>query len=59
VERFPHMRKHLGWYCKGFRQAAAMRAEMVRASSSGDVERIVAEYLASEMGTVDLASTST
>ncbi len=48
VERFPHLRKHLGWYCKGFRQAAAMRAEMVRASSSGDVERIVADYLASE-----------
>ncbi len=59
VERFPHMRKHLGWYCKGFRQAAAMRAGMVRASSSGEVERIVAEYLASEMGTIGLVSTST
>jgi nifR3 family TIM-barrel protein len=43
-DRFPRMRKHLGWYCKGFYQAAAMRARMVRASSSADVERIVAEY---------------
>lgn len=45
--RFPRMRKHLGWYCKGFHQAAAMRARMVRANSSADVEQIVAEYLAS------------
>jgi len=46
--RFPHIRKHLGWYCKGFPHAAAMRARMVRASSSADVERIVAEHLASD-----------
>lgn len=44
VERFPRMRKHLGWYCKGFPHAAAMRAAMVRASSTADVERIVAEH---------------
>jgi len=47
-DRFPRMRKHLGWYCKGFRQAAAMRGLMVRASSSGDVERMVQDYLASQ-----------
>jgi nifR3 family TIM-barrel protein len=47
-KRFPRMRKHLGWYCKGFRQAAAMRARMVRASSSADVERIVTEYFMEE-----------
>ena len=41
---FPRMRKHLGWYCKGFPGAAAMRAAMVRASSSEDVARLVAEY---------------
>jgi len=45
ASRFPPMRKHLGWYCKGFPGAAAMRAAMVRASSSTDVERIVTEYL--------------
>jgi len=44
-ERFPRLRKHLGWYCKGFRHAAAMRGRMVRASSSADVERLIAEYL--------------
>jgi len=47
-DRFPRMRKHLGWYCKGFPHAAAMRARMVRASSSADVERIVADYALSE-----------
>ncbi|HET8580623.1 MAG TPA: tRNA-dihydrouridine synthase [Nitrospiraceae bacterium] len=47
TERFPRMRKHLGWYCKGFPHAAAMRGLMVRASSSEDVARIAAEYEAS------------
>ena len=42
--RFPRMRKHLAWYCKGFPHAAALRAQMVRASSSADVERIVREF---------------
>lgn len=45
-DRFPRMRKHLGWYCKGFPGAAAMRAAMVRASSSDDVARLVAEHQA-------------
>ncbi|MGH7260968.1 MAG: tRNA dihydrouridine synthase [Nitrospiraceae bacterium] len=45
-DRFPRMRKHLGWYCKGFPGAAAMRAAMVRASSTEDVARIVAEHQA-------------
>ena len=31
---FQRMRKHLGWYCKGFPHAAAMRARMFKASSS-------------------------
>ncbi len=44
TERFPRMRKHLGWYCKGFPHAATMRGLMVRASSSDDVARIVAEF---------------
>jgi tRNA-dihydrouridine synthase len=45
--RFPRMRKHLGWYCKGFPRAAAMRAEMVRASNPSDVERLLTTYMAS------------
>ncbi|MFQ5991403.1 MAG: hypothetical protein ACE5NA_03100, partial [Nitrospiraceae bacterium] len=44
-DRFPRLRKHLGWYCKGFPHAAALRASMVRASSSEDVRRLLAEYL--------------
>lgn len=43
---FPRMRKHLGWYCKGFPGAAAMRAAMVRVSSSEDLARLVAEHRA-------------
>jgi tRNA-dihydrouridine synthase len=46
VSQFPRMRKHLGWYCKGFPGAAAMRAAMMRASSSDDVARIVAGHWA-------------
>ena len=45
-ESFPRMRKHLGWYCKGFPHAAALRASMVRASSSRDVEDLVARHWA-------------
>ena len=40
--RFPAMRKHLAWYCKGFRGAAQWRAQMVRARNAEEVERIVA-----------------
>lgn len=45
--RFPRMRKHLGWYAKGFRGAAMMRGAMVRTSSSKDVERLVTDYWSS------------
>lgn len=44
--RFPRVRKHLGWYCKGFPHAAAMRNRMVRTSSSDEVREVVAECLA-------------
>lgn len=44
VSHFPRMRKHLGWYCKGFSHAAALRASMVRASSVLDVIRILEAY---------------
>ncbi len=39
--RFPAMRKHLAWYCKGFRGAAQWRAQMVRARNAEEVARIV------------------
>ncbi len=40
--RFPAMRKHLAWYCKGFHGAAQWRAQLVRARNAEEVERIVA-----------------
>ena len=43
--RFPRMRKHLGWYCSGFPHAAALRAAMVKTNHSGDVERLLHEYV--------------
>ncbi len=43
-EGFPRMRKHLGWYCSGFPHAAAMRASMVRTSSTQDVAQVLRDY---------------
>ena len=37
-KHFPRMRKHLAWYCSGFPHAAALRAQMVRTTSSEDVK---------------------
>jgi tRNA-dihydrouridine synthase len=45
VAHFPRMRKHLGWYCKGFPHAASLRASMVRASSVLHVEGMLKEFL--------------
>lgn len=44
--RFHRMRKHLGWYCKAFPHAAALRARMVRVASVSDLEAVLDEYRA-------------
>lgn len=44
ADRFRRMRKHLGWYCKGFPGAAALRAAMFQVSSVADVEASLAAY---------------
>lgn len=44
--QFHRMRKHLGWYCKGFAHAAALRARMFQASSLQDVEQSLGDYRA-------------
>lgn len=44
--QFHRMRKHLGWYCKGFPHAAALRARMFRLSSVSEVEAALDEYRA-------------
>jgi tRNA-dihydrouridine synthase len=48
ADRFQRMRKHLGWYCKGFPHAAAMRARMFRASSVRDVEKTLIEFFSDD-----------
>src|SRR5438876_2601396 len=40
--RFAATRKHLGWCCEGFFKAAEVRSQLFRATSSQDVERILA-----------------
>jgi tRNA-dihydrouridine synthase len=47
--RFVAMRKHLTWYCRNFRGAAEMRAQMVRAQNSRDVQAWLNEYLHASM----------
>jgi tRNA-dihydrouridine synthase len=42
--QFHRMRKHLGWYCKAFPHAAALRARMFRVSSVDELERVIADY---------------
>ena len=43
-QQFRRMRKHLGWYCKGFPHAAALRARMFLVSSIAEVEAILADH---------------
>jgi tRNA-dihydrouridine synthase len=43
--RFPHMRKHLGWYCRGFPHAAALRARMVRMNGADEVAAALTDIL--------------
>ena len=45
ADQFRRMRKHLGWYCKGFPHAAAMRARMFQARSVRDVENTVTDFM--------------
>ncbi len=50
--QFQRMRKHLGWYCKGFPHAASLRAAMFRVSCVADVEALLADYRTQRVGTV-------
>ena len=40
-KQFYRMRKHLGWYCKGFPHAASLRAQMVRVSSVEELQSVL------------------
>ena len=45
--QFHRMRKHLGWYCKGFPHAAALRARMVRVSSVEELNQVLSDFQSS------------
>ena len=43
-QQFYRMRKHLGWYCKGFPHAASLRAQMVRVSSVDELNQVLNDF---------------
>ncbi len=43
-KQFYRMRKHLGWYCKGFPHAASLRAQMVRVSSVDELKQVLDDF---------------
>ncbi|MBX3334895.1 MAG: tRNA-dihydrouridine synthase [Nitrospira sp.] len=43
-KQFYRMRKHLGWYCKGFPHAASLRAQMVRVSSVDELKQVLIDF---------------
>lgn len=43
-KQFYRMRKHLGWYCKGFPHAASLRAQMVRVSSAEELHVLLEDF---------------
>lgn len=46
LSRFAEMRKHLGWYCKGFPGAGLLREKLVRVHNVDEVEALLAPLLA-------------
>ncbi|KXK25711.1 MAG: putative tRNA-dihydrouridine synthase [candidate division WS6 bacterium OLB20] len=48
-QMFVQLRKHLGWYMKGFHGAAQVRAELVRSENAEQVERILAQVETTEI----------
>jgi tRNA-dihydrouridine synthase len=45
LSRFAGMRKHLGWYCRGFQGASELRAKMVRVKSAEEAESLLTPYI--------------
>jgi nifR3 family TIM-barrel protein len=45
LSRFAEMRKHLGWYCKGFPGASQLREKLVRVRNVDEVEALLAPFL--------------
>lgn len=53
-QQFYRMRKHLGWYCRGFPHAASLRAQMVRVSSVEELRALLADFQDRPAARVDL-----
>lgn len=45
IGSFHNMRKHLGWYCKGFDGAKELRKELMQVDNADQVEAIIKQYL--------------
>ncbi len=45
LPRFAEMRKHLGWYCKGFPGASRLREQLVRVRNVKEVETLLIPFL--------------
>ncbi|HMA79499.1 MAG TPA: tRNA-dihydrouridine synthase [Candidatus Binatia bacterium] len=56
--RFVAMRKHLTWYCRNFRGAAEMRAQMTRANSAAEVRACLAAFLSGSAAALPVYSDS-
>jgi tRNA-dihydrouridine synthase len=55
--QFYRMRKHLGWYCKGFPHAASLRARMVRVSSVEELNSVLSDFQSCVSGEMGMAHT--
>jgi nifR3 family TIM-barrel protein len=53
---FVGMRKHLSWYCRGFRNAASLRAQMIRVNRVEDVAGLLGNYAAAQFEPADFTS---
>lgn len=51
---FLNIRKHLGWYIKGFPNASELRAKLFQTNSSEEVAAILTSYSANDLGPQNL-----
>lgn len=49
ISRFVGLRKHLGWYCRGFPGARALRAKIVRVNNLEEIETLLNPYLSKNL----------
>jgi tRNA-dihydrouridine synthase B len=57
-QNFVGIRKHLTWYCRGFRGAAEMRSQMVRVKTASEVIQCVRNYVTEAVANADVDEAS-